>query len=312
MDIQYLLFLQKLREATGGIFNSFFMFITDLGWSVIPFFALIGMYWCIDKNIGQYMLMNSYIAGWINGIVKITACVYRPWIRSSEIKPVSEAKVTATGYSFPSGHTSNAFSVWGGILVSYRKKPAIRNTMIVLLVLIGFSRNYLGVHTPQDVLVSSLIGIVVLFVTFKIMPIFEKDTSKDKWVLLLSIVMGVIMILYASLKSYPMDYVDGVLLVDPKKLALDSWGQGGEILAFGISWYVERRWINFSVEGSVSERLGRFLIGGLIVIFLFHTATPLCNLILNESIARFVSKMIIVFFIMIIYPYFIKKTSKNK
>ena len=179
--------------------------------------------------------------------------------------------------------------------------------MIVLLILIGFSRNYLGVHTPQDVIVSSLIGCLLLFVTYKVMPILEKDTSKDKWILLGTIVMTVVLILYASLKSYPMDYVDGALLVDPAKMALDSWGQGGEILAFGISWYIERRWINFSVEGDTSEKLGRFLIGGLILIFLFYATNPILSLFLNASAARFIAKMTMVFFIMIIYPYLIKR-----
>ena len=307
MDIQYLLLLQKLRELTGGIFNSFFMFITDLGWSVIPFLVLAGVYWCINKKAGRYMLANTYIAGWINGMVKITACVYRPWVRSSAIEPVPEARTTATGYSFPSGHTANAFAVWGGLGVAYRKKKAIRNTMIILLILIAFSRNYLGVHTPQDVLVSSLIGIIVLFITFKVFPKFENDTSKDKWILLASIIMAVTVIVYASLKSYPMDYVDGALLVDPVKMALDSWGQGGEILAFGLGWYVERKWINFSTDGDASTRLSRFLIGGLILVALFHLASPILALFLNESISKFLSRFIIVSFIMIIWPYFIKK-----
>ena len=118
MDIQYLLFLQGLRETTSGVLNSFFMFITDLGWSVMPFLVLSGMYWCVDKRIGQYMLTNAYLTGWINGMVKITACIYRPWVRSADIQPVPEARVTATGYSFPSGHTSNSFAVWGGLAVS--------------------------------------------------------------------------------------------------------------------------------------------------------------------------------------------------
>lgn len=139
MDISYLLLLQYLRELTGGIANSFFMFITDLGSSVLPFLVLAGMYWCIDKQIGEYMMLNTFFGDWINGVVKITACVYRPWIRSDMIHPVDEARLTATGYSFPSGHTTQAVAVWGGMAVSYRKEKLLRNGLIGLIILIAFS-----------------------------------------------------------------------------------------------------------------------------------------------------------------------------
>lgn len=120
MDIQYLLLLQQFREVTGGIFNSFMQFLTDVGWSVLPFLVMAVIYWCIDKKTGTYLIFNCHIGSWVNGIIKMTACIYRPGVRSELIKPIE----TATGYSFPSGHMTNAVAIWGGLAVSKKKISA--------------------------------------------------------------------------------------------------------------------------------------------------------------------------------------------
>ena len=93
MDISYLLLLQQFREGTGGIFNGFFQFLTDLGWSVLPFLIVAMVYWCMDKKIGEYMLINSAASSWLNSLFKLTACIYRPWIRSDALKPLVQACV---------------------------------------------------------------------------------------------------------------------------------------------------------------------------------------------------------------------------
>ncbi len=311
MDIAILLSLQQFREITGGVFNSFFMFITEMGWSIFPILFMACMYWCIDKKNGLYIITNAYLAAWINGVIKLTACVYRPWIRSSEIKPVEAAAAISTGYSFPSGHSANAIAVWGGTAVAYRKQTWLRNILILFVVFICFSRNYLGVHTPQDVLVSSLIGISLLYVTYRIIPIIDEKPEYDKWVLIGCIVMSVFMILYASLKSYPMDYVNGELLVDPKKMALDSWAAGGEILGFGIAWYAERRWVKFTVDGSSAERLQRFIIGALVFSALFYLLSPVLALFLPKSAAYFIAKMTMSLFIVLLYPMWFTRMKKG-
>ena len=55
MDISYLLFLQRLREAAGGILDGFMLEITSMAESVPTFLLLAGIYWCMDKRTGQLM-----------------------------------------------------------------------------------------------------------------------------------------------------------------------------------------------------------------------------------------------------------------
>ena len=168
MDIEYLLLLQKFREATNGILTPFLenLSLFAVAWLfVIPTF----IYWCTDKKAGLYTLFSYYAAIAANAAVKLTACVYRPWIRDARIVPAGDAIATATGYSFPSGHTSTAVPIYGGLAVTFGKKHReISAVCVILALLTMFSRNYLGVHTPQDVLVGCAIGCLSLFICAKI------------------------------------------------------------------------------------------------------------------------------------------------
>ncbi|MCA1586876.1 MAG: phosphatase PAP2 family protein [Acidobacteria bacterium] len=68
----------------------------------------------------------------------------------------------ATTSSFPSGHAASAFA---GALATSRLLPGARALWFVLAVLIAYSRLYLGVHFPLDVLAGAVIGtLCALFV----------------------------------------------------------------------------------------------------------------------------------------------------
>ena len=258
MDINYLLMLQNFREATGGVLDTFMEVITKLGETSIVVFFIGLIYWGVNKRQGIFLMFSLYTNRIINGFIKITACVYRPWIRDSRITPLPEAKVDATGYSFPSGHTTNAVSVWGGLAVSTKDGTRVPKwfsaILAVLVLLIGFSRNYLGVHTPQDVVVALIIGAAVLFLISKLMPIIDEHPNMDIWVLLGGVALCVLLILYAALKSYPVDYAaDGSVIVEGSKMAVDSFKNAGMGIGFFIGWFIERRFIKFSTDNNTAN-----------------------------------------------------------
>ncbi len=104
---------------------------------IIPAF----IYWCVDKKRGLYTLASYNVSVSVNAVVKLTACVYRPWIRDARIMPACDAITTATGYSFPSGHTTTAVPIYGGMAVRAWKKPRwISVICIIMTALTAFSR----------------------------------------------------------------------------------------------------------------------------------------------------------------------------
>ncbi len=302
-QIDYLLLLQNFREVSGHVFDNFFLHITTFGEVVIPMLFVCAIYWCVNKKAGVYILWN-YMFGFItNMFFKCTACVYRPWILDSRIHPIESAMPAATGYSFPSGHTAGAVSVWGGSAVVFWKNKIIRYLCIILVLLIGFSRNYIGVHTPQDVIVSLLFGIFLLWCTKKLMDWVYHDEVRNRDLLTVVGVslISILVLLYVNLKGYPADYLNGKLLFDPAHVKLDAFARVGMIIGTMSGWFIEKRFVDFEA-GKVSglRNVLRFCIGVGFLYLLYCFDTELRSLL-------FIKYFVGGIFITLIYPFIMKK-----
>ena len=261
MDISYLLWLQDFRNATGNVLTPL---MEEVSMFAITYLLLIPVfvYWCLDKKKGLYVLFATALSLGLNAFVKLNACVYRPWIRDPRVVPAGASIKTATGYSFPSGHTTTATPIYGGLaVVEWKTHRWLSVLCIAMILLTGFSRNYLGVHTPQDVLVGMMLSICVLWSVAKLMRYFEAHPEKIDVFLLYGIVIGVLMLLYITYKSYPMTYQDGRLLVDPKKMMADGYGDLGKMIGFFIGLYVERHWVKFRAPGATKKGIFICLLG---------------------------------------------------
>lgn len=136
-------------------------FITNFGGSI----ALVtsSLLLCIfikKKRIGISIILNLIIATALNLILK--NILQRP--RPTEYRIIEE-----TGYSFPSGHSMISMAFYGYLIYliyKYVKNKYLKTTLIIifslLIVLIGVSRIYLGVHYTSDVLAGFLISISYL------------------------------------------------------------------------------------------------------------------------------------------------------
>lgn len=248
MDIQYLLWLQSFRNSTNNAMTPFLewisMFAIDYLILIVVFY-----YWNRDKKGGLYALVSYYFCMLFTPLIKLTACIYRPWIRDSRIIPAGDSIRTATGYSFPSGHTGTAVPLAGGMAVNTWKSKNTKPLSVIFILfipLLMFSRNYLGVHTPQDVLVGCAISFLSLFLTAKLFQYLDKYPEKENLFLAIGFVLCCLGIVYITLKSYPMDYDSaGNLIVDPQKMMNDGYGDIGKTMGFIIARFVEKTWIRF-------------------------------------------------------------------
>ncbi len=298
MDIDYLLLLQSLREATGGILDGFMEVVTKLGEASIVTLLVAAVYWCIDKREGIYLMLTFYYNRVVNAFFKITACVYRPWIRDARVVPVQGAMADATGYSFPSGHSANASSFFGGLAMKKGRNKIFRVLLIVLVLLIGFSRNYLGVHTPQDVIVSIILAAVLLFAFRALLSWVDKNPGKDWIVLLCGAALCVILVVYASVKSYPMDYdAAGELIVDPAKMSADAFKNAGMGLGFILGWFLERRFIKFDCGGGIIARIIRYAVCAGIYFLMKEYAAPLVSDLIAGGIGKACEQFVLILYI---------------
>lgn len=308
-DLQYLLFLQNLREATGGVFDEFFNALSKFAVDVLPFLPYI-VYWCVNKRLGYRFIATTWIGEVLNGVIKLTACAYRPWIRSDKIVPAGDSKTAATGYSFPSGHTLAATMHYGNTAVwQWNKRKWLSVLCGVLVLLTGFSRNFLGVHTPQDVAVGMTEGIVLIIVVGIVEKrIYDNDKALDI-LTLVGVIVTVGAILYITLKPYPMDYVDGELLVDPQKMMNDSFKACGGFLGFLIGSYIERHFIRYEIpQGSAA--LPILACVGFALMFAWKELLAPATIVplLGGHWGNMLARGLMVLFAIVIWPLVIRKT----
>ena len=75
---------------TGGYLDSLAVTLSTYGEVLPALLVLSVLYWCIDKRLGQYLLIGWGYNRLANGIAKITVCAYRPWIRDPRVQPGRE------------------------------------------------------------------------------------------------------------------------------------------------------------------------------------------------------------------------------
>lgn len=311
MDINILLALQEFRNEAGACLVDFLSKMTFLGEmnTVLILMALI--YWCVNKDFGKYLLMGWSGTRVLNGLLKVTACVYRPWIRDERIIPDSGAITTATGYSFPSGHSMNAASLYGGSAIRRELSKALRIVLWIIVVLIAFSRNFLGVHAPQDVLVGVGGGLLVMWLTTKLMSWLEKHPEKDIAVMCIGICISVAVAVFAAFKSYPVDYdASGKLLVDGAKMANDTYKGVGWSIGFLAGWVLERRYINFSTDVPMMTRVTRLTIGLMGYYAISLILNPLLKDLITGPFGTITTCFIQMFYVSFIYPFLMKRLER--
>jgi len=215
--------------------------------------------------------LNVGLARFLMQFLKLSFCVYRPYVRSAELVPLEEA----SGYSFPSGHSITATSNYGTLARCYRKYRSIFWFFIVLILLALFSRNYIGVHTPQDVIVGAALGTAVVILAPMLWDWIEQDAKRDYFFLFGGVALTVLFLLYITLKSYPADYTaEGKLIVDSAKMVKDGYKDAGRFFGLTLGWFEERRFVRFSMAVPTAQKVSRCLFDGMLLIVFEKTLIP--------------------------------------
>ena len=296
MDLQYLLFLQALRERLPHWVEVFLAAVSAIEISPILYLIPFIVYWSVDKKRGQIFVTAVWLGNFLNGIAKLSVCCYRPWIRSEAIYPSPLAIEGADGYSFPSGHSTCAATMFGtGGWLFKKESRALFYICLVIVALVAFSRNYLGVHTPQDVICGLALGVFAAWLAIKFCAWAEQNTDKDLQVLLLTLGIATLVFIYYIFKNYPRDYkADGSLSADPLQMMKYSLRECGYMTTLAIGWFVERRWVKFSTDVSIAERICRALVGCAVLGLCYFVIRPIVAKPLNFYWANYVKGLLTV------------------
>ena len=294
-------FLKFLESIRTGVGDFFFATVTHVGEEVFFLALAILFFWCIGKRQGYYILMTGVIGTVVNQWLKIVCRIPRPWIIDPDFKPVGDAVAEATGYSFPSGHTQNVTGTFGCI-GRYNRQRWVKITSLTVILLVAFSRMYLGVHTPLDVVTS--LGIASLLV-FVFHFVFKSEESMHKympWVIALSLLISIGFVIYVSLLSsadFPTE-ADLSNLASARKNAATLIGC---LFGLALVYPLDRFVIKFDTKGRWYSQVIKFVLGIAVVLAIKSgLSKPLVSLFGNEYVARSVRYFLIVAFSGAVWP----------
>ena len=263
----YLMALQVARESWGSFMTPIMYLISEFAFYIIPIIAIL-LYLCVDKKKYTSLVFCFIIGNYLMNFIKIVACIYRPWVSNPELHVAPIAEHSASGYSFPSGHTTAGTVFYGSMMVEEKKNKNrvwMQLLMIFMIIITGFSRNWLGAHTIKDVLSAIIIAVISIFLGIYIVKYVDNNPEKDIVILIGGLLLSAVSMVYFVLKSYPIDYgADGNIICDPIPMQKDSWLACGFMIAWLISWFIDRRIVKFSTDVPKKYLIIRGIIAALL------------------------------------------------
>ena len=290
MDLLY--FLETLRTPW---LDAIVAGLTHLGGELVFLIAALVIFWCADKRQGYYLLSVGFLGTLVNQFLKITCRIPRPWIRDPGFTIVESARAEATGYSFPSGHSTSSVGTFG-VIATESGKLWLRLVSLALCLLIPLTRLYLGVHTPADVLVGSAIS---LFFIIVLRPVIYREDGKDLPKLLaVMLLLAGAFVLYMERFPFPAD-------VDPENYhsALEnSYTLLGALLGMIVVWLADRA-LNFPTEGVWYAQVLKTVLGLAIALAVKEgLKAPLDALFGGHMAARALRYFLLVLAVGIVWP----------
>lgn len=282
--MELLLFLQGIRNP---VLDAIVLTVTRLGEELFALVPLLLCYWCIDKRLGLRIGFTFFAGGIANQFSKVIFRVERPFVRNSAIIPHESAIGTATGYSFPSGHTTSASSLAMAFTMSFRKKWWVWLLAAVYALSVGFSRMYLGVHTPADVFVGILMTVVMALLVDFAFADCDRHPAHVTWWFLLCGVAAASMMLYAGI-------VVGKGIV-PVAQAKNAFQTGGAAMALLLGLILDHKYIHFDPKAPLKMQIIKFILGAGIALLFKEGLKPVLGTSLPmQALRYFITVLVIV------------------
>lgn len=283
--------INQIREAITPFFDKVLEFITILGEQTILILLLLIIYFIISKREGQIIAFSVFTTLLLNNAIKICIQRIRPFDHPNRKFEASRIE-TATGYSFPSGHTQNAAATYTAVGLSFKKRW-LWILVIILITLIGFSRVGLGVHYPSDVIVGAALGIGSAFLGRFLFVKTEKCFKKQ---ILLYSITALLFLPFAIIFL-------NKFIGNPEKFK-DFFTTYAFFLGYLAAVILERKYVNFNCNTSLKTKLIRTAIALVIVVGIQFGLKPVLP---DTTLFAAIRYFLLAFVTLGVYPLVAKK-----
>ncbi len=233
--------LEGFHQISNDVLTKLFLVLTQFGGEMF-LIAVIGLfYFCLNKEKGEKLGFIVLFSGAFNGVLKGLVKAKRPYeyVGKEHLIKGSVGSTSATGSSFPSGHSQNSASLYS-TLPPLEKKKWLTIICIVLMIIVPLSRLYLGVHFPGDVVAGVILGVLTSLLILYLYDLLALKNKSPFW-----------MYLSASLVLIPF------LFFSPHA---DFFKVYGLLLGFTCGLAVEKRFVGFSTAVPLWQKFLRMLL----------------------------------------------------
>ena len=187
--------MEWLQSHIGGAGISILSFFSIFGEEMLLILFVGTVYWSLDKKLGRTIGLSGIMGLTWNTMFKNIFLRRRPYFDHEGIRILRVVEpdadiydIAAQGYSFPSGHSTNAATVFGSLAVSLRKRW-VTVVAIAIPLLTGISRFVVGAHYPTDVMGGWLLGLISVLIV-QLLQKRVKNTLVRYSILLITVVPG--------------------------------------------------------------------------------------------------------------------------
>ena len=295
-------FLRLLASVRNPVLDAVMSGVTYFGSEIAFMAAALLLFWCIDKRQGYYVFLVGAVGTICNQFLKLAFRIPRPWVLDPEFQIVEAARADATGYSFPSGHTQNVVGTTASLFACRREKW-VRIVCVVLMLLVPFSRMYLGVHTPLDVGVAFVTALALAAAFY---PAFRTEARAKRatpWLLLGALALCGGYLLYAAAQArcdWPAGSEDLSNITHGLK---NAYTMTGALLGFLVVHFVDEKKLHFDVRAPFFGQVLKLVLGLALLLGIRAGLKPvLVALFAGSQAESFVRYFVIVIFAGIVWP----------
>lgn len=246
-------FILWVQSFSNPLLDTVFMAITWLG-TIYGYMVILPLiYWSIDRQIGRRLFFLIMASELISTFFKNLFRVPRP-DPTAVRQPAPE-----TSFSFPSDHAQTGGVVFWGYLAAKVQRRWFTVLAVLMAFLLGFSRIYLGVHTPQDVVAGWLIGLIVLWAALKLEPVLVRRWGQLALGQQVAVAILLPLLPLLLLPSDENGHYPGEMA---GRLA-------GILIGAALGSILEDRTVRFNVAGSWLQRLLRYVFGIALVLGIY-------------------------------------------
>lgn len=244
--------IKAIQSVANDFLTALVSLITMIGEEYVAIVVIMVIYFLFNKKLAQKICFVICSSMTLNGVIKNFVKEPRPYEMSSDV--VNYRK--AGGYSFPSGHSQMAASFLNTCSIEIDKATNKKWQYIVssiLIVLVMFTRLYLGQHFLIDVVCGAALGIGC---SFGLTALYDKYEKEGRELML----MNIVTLIYVPFFIYFL-FISG----QNQEKGYDFFKNFGLFFGLPCAILFEKKFVNFDYNVSLPKKILR-LVGCLVVV----------------------------------------------